>query len=160
MGQYTPLAVANTFLKEKGAINHLKLQKLVYLCYCWWLTYKDEPFIGEPPQVWRHGPVFQSLYIEFKDVGMGMVEEARQYKKHHINEADTDIQDLMFDFVWGRYGSLSPVELSALTHVRGSPWHQVASAYNFDVPNETAIPITLIIGHYRNVINERFAPKK
>lgn len=38
---YTPLAVANCFLEkfgENGGIEHMKLQKLVYFSYGWWLA--------------------------------------------------------------------------------------------------------------------------
>lgn len=61
---YTPLAFANEFIVKAGpsGVVHMKLQKLVYMCYGWWLVAHDEPIINEAPQVWKHGPVFKSLY--------------------------------------------------------------------------------------------------
>lgn len=43
---YTPVALANYFVKQFGAdegISHMKLQKLVYLAYGWWLSHYENP---------------------------------------------------------------------------------------------------------------------
>jgi uncharacterized phage-associated protein len=47
----------------------MKLQKLVYYAYGWWLLYHSEPIMTEPPEVWRHGPVFSSMYHALKHHG-------------------------------------------------------------------------------------------
>jgi uncharacterized phage-associated protein len=49
--------------------EHMKLQKLVYYAYGWWLLYHSEPIMTEPPEVWRHGPVFSSMYHALKHHG-------------------------------------------------------------------------------------------
>ena len=62
---YTPLALANTFVARYGAtrtLDHMKLQKLAFYTYGWWLAYNPNPILTEAPQVWKYGPVFGSLY--------------------------------------------------------------------------------------------------
>jgi hypothetical protein len=65
---YRPLALANEFIvmsASRGA-EHMKLQKLVYFAYGWWLTGHSDRITTEPPQVWKFGPVFESLYHELR----------------------------------------------------------------------------------------------
>ena len=68
---YTPLAFANEFIGRSGGygVVHMKLQKLVYLCYGWWLVEHDDSIMSDAPEVWRHGPVFSSLYDILKGQG-------------------------------------------------------------------------------------------
>lgn len=63
---YHPLAFANEFIlkAQPAGVEHMKLQKLVYYSYGWWIAYHEEPILTEPPQVWRYGPVFVSLYLD------------------------------------------------------------------------------------------------
>ena len=72
---YSSVAVANTFIEKFGSISgieHMKLQKLVYCSYGWWLTYYGLDGIKlteDGPEIWRHGPVFPELYQAFKVFG-------------------------------------------------------------------------------------------
>ncbi len=61
MPQYKPLAFANAFIAKAGAsgVEHMKLQKLTYISYGWWLVYHEQPIMTEGPQVWKYGPVFK-----------------------------------------------------------------------------------------------------
>ena len=69
---YSAKAVANYFLAKYGkhGITPLKMQKLVYLSHGWYLAFYDEPLVDdEYAEAWRYGPVFDSLYHEFKHRG-------------------------------------------------------------------------------------------
>src|SRR5271165_2167081 len=62
---HRPITVANEFVRQFGGANdidHLKLQKLTYFTQGWWLAGHGEELLFERPQVWRYGPVFQSMY--------------------------------------------------------------------------------------------------
>jgi uncharacterized phage-associated protein len=158
---YAPLVIANEFLarfgKERG-IEHMKLQKLVYCASGWWLAFhKDSPLLDERPQVWKHGPVFDSLYHALKSFGREPINapqslspfEAPPRLEQGNNQNDQIVRTI--DWIWNRYGHLSSFALSTLTHQAGTPWRTVAEQYKFSVPFGTEIPDDLIIKEFREI---------
>jgi uncharacterized phage-associated protein len=140
---YTPLQVANTFLArfapQAGGIEHMKLQKLDYFVHGWWLAYHDNRLLSEPPQVWKYGPVFPSLYQDLKIFGSEpLLEPVRTNPfggvPELVPEGDQDASALI-TWVWGRYGHLSAFALSDMTHRKGSAWQQVAESKKYRVPD-------------------------
>ena len=144
---YTPLAVANTFLakhgKERGGIDHMKLQKLVFYAYGWWLASHDQPLVAEGPQVWRYGPVFKSLYAALASYGMRGIDTPQRAvpigQPPIIPDDQQEVQDLL-EWVWQRYGGSSAGRLSDMTHAPGTPWQEEAAAFNYRVPKGHPIP--------------------
>lgn len=67
----TALNVANNILKrgftENIDISPMKLQKLVYLVYKKYYQDTGKLLFGDSFEVWKYGPVFRSIYDEFKD---------------------------------------------------------------------------------------------
>ncbi|MES2983978.1 MAG: type II toxin-antitoxin system antitoxin SocA domain-containing protein [Pseudomonadota bacterium] len=138
---YTPAQIANTFLSRYGAadgISHMKLQKLVYCVHGWWLAYHNEALVSEKPQVWQYGPVFPSLYNELKVYGTTPIKEP--LKPFPFSDAvpivpTTDSNGIqLIDWVWGRYGHLSAMALSDMTHKPGTAWRKVAESRDYRVP--------------------------
>jgi len=118
--------VANYFLemgqKEGILIDPLKLQKLVYLAHGWSLLFLNRPLIKEKIEAWRYGPVVPELYQEFKKFGASPITEfARPVPLESTNGIDPQTKSLLYA-VWQKYGSLSPIQLSVLTHEPGSAW--------------------------------------
>jgi uncharacterized phage-associated protein len=153
---YRPLAFANEFIvmsRPDGA-EHMKLQKLVYIAYGWWLAFHDKPILSEQPQVWTHGPVFKRLYHTLKHFGRRSIESTQRETPFEapprVHDGDEEVHQLL-DWVWERYGAQSSFALSDLTHRPGSPWRQVATRYNFKVPQDTHIPVDVIRDHYRKL---------
>ena len=61
--------VANHFLSNflRCGITSLKIQKLVYISHGWNYAFRDDHLIDdELVEAWLYGPVFPSLYHEFK----------------------------------------------------------------------------------------------
>jgi len=144
--------VANYFLERaglaKGAIRHMKLQKLLYYAHGYHLAIVDEPLLNEPIQAWEFGPVVPSIYHEFKFFGNDPITEFAtegHEDKDRFNQGkpivppptDSDAVAIM-DRVWEVYGSLQDFQLSEMTHEDGSPWHStkkekgVAKGTNID----------------------------
>ncbi len=162
-GPFTPLAFANEFIARSAphGVVHMKLQKLVYMCYGWWLVTHNDPIIGEQSEVWRHGPVFCSLYDTLKGHGHKPITKAQT--KFFTREPDrvddkVDKVDEVFrliDWVSQRYGQYDQFYLSELTHRPGSPWYQTAAEYDFRVPRHTRIPVATIQQHFRKIAEDR-----
>lgn len=144
---YAPLAIANTFLAEHGAesggISHMKLQKLVFYAYGWWLASHDEPLTTEAPQVWKFGPVFNSLYSALAPFGMQPIEEPRRAvpigAAPIVPDDEGEVRELL-KWVWQRYGGHSASRLSDMTHAQGTPWQEEAAAHDYRVPRHHSIP--------------------
>ncbi len=155
---YSAKAIANYFLdyygdmKTSPKISPLKLQKLVYISHGWSLAILNEELVkDEYAEAWQYGPVFSSLYHEFKEFGK---------KSINRNATDLRLSSHLFDFeivtpkvddndkqthallnrIWEVYGEYTSVQLSNLTHKDGSPWklarNKAKGVRNFHINNE------------------------
>jgi uncharacterized phage-associated protein len=159
---YSPLAVANGFLErhvQERGIEHMKLQKLVYFTHGWWLAINSSSMRDERPQVWKHGPVFKTLYHTLKDFGHFPIPQPQlRYPSSGIETVGGDnIAPSYIDFVWQRYGHLSSFALSSMTHQPASAWHRVASEYNFQVPADLEIPDEYVREEFLKIYNEEYS---
>lgn len=142
---YSAKAVANYFLSKyrKHGITPLKIQKLVYIAHGWHLAYFDKPLVeDEDAEAWEFGPVFPSLYHEFKYRGrMPIIELATilsikdrknlSFEKKIPNILKSDNQTIqLLDTIWEVYGNLTGAALSSLTHRENSPWAEVRAESN------------------------------
>ncbi len=159
---YTPIAIANNFLEQFGepvGIEHMKLQKLVYCSYGWWLAVNGQDaarLTSERPEIWKHGPVFNSLYHAFKVFGRLSIKQPQSNNPFGPPEnvdADDEHVRSFIAWVWSRYGHLSSFALSDLTHKVGSPWHRVATENDFRVAFNTEIPDLYIFQEFSNLLN-------
>lgn len=158
---YTSLAVANSFIDKFGrqdGIEHMKLQKLVYCSYGWWLATKGMVGVRlttEGPEIWRHGPVFNSLYRAMKVFGRQGIKSPQSADPFSdpvkIDQHDKEVSSLIV-WVWGRYGHLSSFALSDMTHKHGTPWHRVAAENNFEVAHNTKIPDGYIYEEFHGLL--------
>ncbi|MDA7967135.1 type II toxin-antitoxin system antitoxin SocA domain-containing protein [Ruegeria sp.] len=159
---YSPLAIANNFLEQfgqDGGIEHMKLQKLVYCSYGWWLAVygiEAERLTSEGPQIWKHGPVFDSLYHALKVFGRAPITSPQSTNPfqppENVDETDENVRNLI-SWTWGRYGHLSSFALSDITHKPGTPWHRVATENNFSVAYNTSIPDQYIFEEFTRLLD-------
>lgn len=130
---YSAKAIANGFLKlarEQGCtIDPMKLQKLLYYAHAWNLALYDDPLIDEVVEAWPYGPVFASIYHEFKEFGSTTIsrnalefdDTRRGFDEPEIPPDDADAMALLGK-VWEAYGHRSAITLSNMTHISGAPW--------------------------------------
>ena len=131
-------AVANHFLKKYGetGITPLKIQKLVYIAHGWHLAVRGTPLVNdERAEAWEYGPVYASLYHEFKHRGrLPILDLATDFDENmkkftpKIDHRDEDARKLL-DRVWKVYGHMSGTQLSALCHQPGSPWDEARQMF-------------------------------
>lgn len=158
---YSAKAVANYFLANYGhhKISPLRLQKLVYISHGWYLALRDRELVDdEYAEAWEFGPVFPSLYHEFKDFGAKPITRKAQdlvlSKKRfdfetvvpEIIHDDHDTQGFLSE-VWLVYEKYTPPQLSALTHAPGTPWKKTRD--KDPGKRNAAIPNDLIKAHYK-----------
>ena len=161
---YTPLAIANEFIANFGSptgIEHMKLQKLVYCAYGWWLaSHEDETRLtDEGPEIWKHGPVFSSLYSTLRIFGREPITHPQSRNPFEDPPKVGDDREVvrLLQWVWSRYGHLSSFALSDMTHKPGTPWHRVAQENSWKVPFNTRIPDEYIREEFRSLMRDSIA---
>lgn len=156
----TPLMVANTIIAKHGDspdLTHMKVQKLGYYAYGWWLGVKGNhsKLTDEGPQVWRYGPVFRSLYSALTSFGDKPIPApVRASPFNHetpLIPQENEEAHALLDWIWDRYGGFSGGELSQQTHLPGTPWYQMAMRYNFEVPPYLPMDDNVVESYFSNL---------
>ena len=122
-----PVYVANNFLvrgrDESIEITPLKLQKLVYFLFKYYLKITGNPLFSEKFETWKYGPVVPSIYAEFSSYGSAPIKSFAvdsQDKCYIVRESGVFKECI--DRVWEQYGGCSATTLSELTHRTGTAW--------------------------------------
>jgi uncharacterized phage-associated protein len=161
---YSTKAVANWFLKKhEGELDPMKLQKLVYFAHGWHLGLYDARLVNETVQAWRFGPVFPTVYHEFKEFGPNPIKRKATREKFEngaivrwvpvIPRDDEDTQAFL-EKIDSEYSSLTAVSLSALTHAPGTPWRRVWDEMGGVEIRGKEIPDRIIKQYFRQLAAE------
>jgi len=126
----TSLAVSNNILyrakKENIHVTPMKLQKLLYyFCVKYMRETKMYP-LSEYFQVWKYGPVLQSVYAEFKPYGSSNITDFARNSAGRAKMVDEEANPCLrssLDSVWSILKNYSGVYLSEKTHQKGSGWY-------------------------------------
>lgn len=160
MATYTASHVANFMLdkaEEEGRpLTQMKLQKLVYIAYGWYLALTGERLFPEPIYAWPHGPVVRTLYDEFKHFGGDRLYgrsvefdlDSYDETTPRIPNTDKDT-NLILNRVWQSYKGFSASQLRGKTHSTDAPWSQIYDERN----RNRVIPDHLIAGHFSKRID-------
>lgn len=158
--KYLPSHIANNLLwKAKkdglhGSMTPMKLIKLVYFCYAWYLTIYGKKLFSERIEAWKHGPVVPSIYHEFKRFGNSPIEGYSVLLNQENNDivypvVDKDDDDTfkILDIVWNLYKDKDGWQLREITHEKNSPW-----TYAFEQGQNTLLEDKKIIERVSEVI--------
>ena len=94
------------------------------------------PLVDVEPEAWEHGPVFPSIYKEFKKWGSGVIGKIRYNSAQFTSDERT-----VLDNVYAYYGRFCGYFLSDITHDNSdteTPWRQcyIPGAKHIRIPNE------------------------
>lgn len=123
------------YILSKVKCTHLKLQKLVYLCYAEYLCNTKKRLFDDKIYAFQYGPVVDSVYKHFHgkyDVGSDcdtpdMKTEVKTLPaKSRILFAEFGIDKLVsIDRTIEKYGEYSAHDLVDITHSEKGPWKKV-----------------------------------
>ena len=125
---YEAETIANAFLriarKEGVGVSNMKIQKLLYFAQGHAMSILGEELISDNCEAWDYGPVFPSVYRWFKPYGSGDI------KKEIVSGLDAERfepkldakADALLRAIWEKYGKLSALRLSEMSHVSKGPW--------------------------------------
>lgn len=118
---FSSALVADYFLalaERKGqTLTPMQINKLVYIAHGFYMGYTGNPLIKEAVEAWQYGPVINSLYHRFKKYGGQAI-----YEHGTIPTRFPDTAKQVVEQVYDAYGNLSGMDLSAITHKKGTPW--------------------------------------
>ena len=100
-----------------------------------------EPLIYDDVEAWKYGPVIPSLYRRYKVFGNEPIKESGL--NGNVKMADPERIRPLLEKMWELYGDFSGVNLSTMTHAKGTPWFNVRhfqdgkNCLGADIPNST-----------------------
>lgn len=125
----TALSVANSILvrafDEDIDITPMKLQKLIYFIYREYLKLTNESLFPEKFEVWKYGPVIESVYYKFKKYGSNAIKDYGRDENGRISVVDEETSNdfvKAFSKIWNKYKEYDGAYLSMLTHEDGTAW--------------------------------------
>ena len=111
---------------EGKPLTHLQVQKLVYFAHSWMLAIFDEPMLDDDVEVWRYGPVLPAVYYCLSHNRSNPI--TVPITVHPSDDREfTDKQQAILNEVYEKYAPKSGMELSAITHMKGTPWQKAKS---------------------------------
>ena len=153
-------AIANQLIRrahEAGRdITPMQAIKLVYYCHAWMLGLHHRPLLNEAVEAWPYGPMIPRLYHALRKYGGRPLRQRIDYHENGIrttvpyDEPETRVLDQVSE----KYGHLTGVQLSALTHAPGTPWHQTWTKRQ----RNCVIPDPVIEDHYAALLERAKCP--
>ena len=147
---YFASQIANEFIRrgltDRVTVDPLKVQKLVYLAHGWHLAFLGVPLIRETVEAWKFGPVVPDLYRSFRTYGYGSITREVEVPSDAV-PLDPNTESLCSE-IWKKYGRISGVELSAMTHEPGYAW-ELARRGHENSWSSPGIPETWIQDEFR-----------
>lgn len=113
--------------KENIPVSPMKLQKILYFLYKEYWKIADDALFSERFEAWKYGPALMDVYQAFKQYGSKPIKSyypdangnLRMVKKGTASKFD-----IAFSRVWSLCKGMSGIELSQITHTKGSAWYQ------------------------------------
>jgi len=166
---YDARAAADWFIdraqQDGKSLTPMKLQKLVYVAHGWNLGLAHEPLVHDAVEAWQWGPVFRSIYREFREFGGDDIDKKAvvldgstlESREISIRDHQNDIAstEKLLQKIWKEYGGYSAGQLSSMTHRSGTPWWRVQDEHGGRIPPFTVIPNNYIQEHYEQLANGR-----
>ncbi len=138
------------YILSRISCTHLKLEKLVYLCYAEYLTKNKEKLFEDKIYAFRYGPVIQTVYNKYKTFGDEDVQDIDLIVDEIFNIMPARSRILFansgtnklecIDEIIKKYGDYKASELVELTHREKTPWSKTFNNENFqEIKDETIL---------------------
>lgn len=115
------LAYNRNIMAEGDAefISNLKLQKLLYYAQGTYYAITGGLLFAEPIKAWRHGPVVESVYHEYKSNGANGINFDEEFD---FSRFDPETEGILEE-VYNYFGQYSAWKLRNMTHEE-RPWKE------------------------------------
>ncbi|EES91584.1 MULTISPECIES: type II toxin-antitoxin system antitoxin SocA domain-containing protein [Clostridium] len=131
-------------------ITPLALQKLLYYCQGFYKVFNGEYLFNNDCEAWVHGPVYKSIYHEYKNYGYNPIEENIEFNHGELTEIEREI----IDNIIINLGCYSGKILEKITHSE-MPWRTTRKGLDANELSDRIINKELI-GEYFNEIKMKY----
>ena len=139
-------------VKNNGAIDSKKLQKLCYYAQAWSYALYGKPLFDGEFQAWVHGPVNKALWDTFKDIAFRDI-TPEDFKERHITVSPMLDNEVSFlERVWVTYGAFTGYQLEMLTH-QETPWLEQREGLHPYEGSSKIISASTMREYYRELIS-------
>ena len=145
-------SVANQIIRRMKQLNRpvtpMQVLKLAYYCHSWTLGLYHRPLLKQPIEAWRYGPVVPEIYYSLRRYGAEPI--GREIELDSLGVEDFEYDDAerdLMDQVCNKYGHLTGIQLSAMTHAPGTPWDRVWKQFG----QNAVIPDSMIEQFYSDL---------
>ena len=134
---YSAQLVADYFFSHTNqSLTAMHMIKMTYIAHGFVLAITKKPLIQARIEAWKYGPVIPALYQTYKGHGGEFINNLNycgtmssdtkkfQERKKVIESLIDPATCNILDQIGEHFGCLSALELSSLTHEKGTPWHQ------------------------------------
>lgn len=120
------------YILTKVPCTHLKLEKLVYMCYADYLCEEKSRLFEDKIYAYKLGPVVKSVYEKYKKSEDDSYTYDEEYNKMPIRSRILSSKDglkklISVDKTLEKYANYSARELVDITHKKSSPWSKSGS---------------------------------
>ena len=143
---YDSRSIAAYLIGKAGptGLDVLQVMKLTYIAHGFTLGCHDKPLLEDDIEAWKFGPVIRRLYSTIPAGRQSFTQLLRPVATPVMADQDRQIVDMVSE----KYGKLSGLYLSTLTHRPGSPWHQTWITYG----RNAVIPKEVVRKHYSDIL--------
>lgn len=125
------IVLSNYILKHYGPMSHLKLQKLLFYCDAYHLSYFNVELIDDKFEAWVHGPVSRKVFDSLKDTSL--LYSDVEYTNNGVDvdkefELLPSLQKELLKDILSTLSTWTGPELEASTH-NEKPWLEARIGY-------------------------------
>lgn len=117
------------YILSKVKCSHLKLKKLVYMCYVDYLCKYNEKLFTDKILAYQYGPIVETVYNKYKNSGKKILknnidreDEMLIFRSRILASRNGINKAFSIDKTLEKYSNLTSSELVSLTHRENSPW--------------------------------------
>lgn len=136
--------------QQESPLSSMSLHKILFFAQGHSLSLLGKPFVQEPAQAWRFGP----LYPRVRDalVRFGADDLARKDGRKALAKLSpipllSEEETWFVDAIWNAYGKLSALQLSEMVHAPGNPWREMRRAHPED--EQRLVTDTLLLDYFQ-----------
>jgi uncharacterized phage-associated protein len=116
--------------ESKFALRSIRIQKLLYFCYGFFLIQTGNRLFHNPIEAWKNGPVVRSVWEEYRGVKGPISERANffSYSQNMKVTAPANLQPedaALVHSVFEDFRDLADWTLVDITHENGTAWNLV-----------------------------------
>lgn len=147
----TEIEIIAKYIIHQIDTTQLALQKMLYYAQGFYKAFTNNYLFNDDCQAWTHGPVYNTIYTEYKENGYGYIKPDDDYD---YSDIISDDKKKLIDAIIKYFGYYNGRALEKMTHIE-IPWMITRKGLKSDEPSKRIIS-KKFIKEYFNDVKEKF----